>query len=281
MRLALLGTQGWVPTDDRETTCFAVDDGERLLLIDAGTGFRRLVRPPFRSLVEGRAEIHLLLTHYHLDHVCGLAYLPAVLAGRRVTVHAPAASLTGVDPAQALEGLIRQPYNPRPWRELEGVELRELHAGDNDVAGHRVAVRAQKHSDTSVAYRLDDALVVATDTMADPATAAFAAGAAVLLHEAWYVGDGPGADLPVALHPAYVAHSEALAVARLAADAGVGRLVTRPPQPARRRSRLHGHGSSRPRGLPQCGRSCRRRPDPAGRGLNTARAAVFDRSRRH
>lgn len=225
MRLSLLGTQGWIPTETRETTCFAVEDDRRLLLFDAGTGFRRLVTPPFRRLLEGRTEIHLLLTHYHLDHVCGLAYLPAVLADRRLTVHAPAAALTGVDPREALADLIRQPYNPRPWDDLAGVALEELRAGDNDVAGHRVRVRAQKHSDTSVAYRLDDALVVATDTMADPATTEFAEGAAVLLHEAWYVGEGPGANVPEALRPGYAAHSEALAVAKLAAAADVGRLV--------------------------------------------------------
>ncbi len=225
MRLTLLGTQGWVPGDVRETTCFAVEDGRRLLLVDAGTGFGRLVTPRFRHLVEERTELHLLLTHYHLDHVCGLAYLPAVLAGRSLTVHAPAASVTGVDPHAALEGLVRQPYNPKPWGDLAGVTLNELHAGDNDVAGHRVRVRAQRHSDTSVAYRLDDALVVATDTMADPATAEFAAGAGVLLHEAWYVGEGPGPDVPEGLRAGYAAHSEARAVARLAAAAGVGRLV--------------------------------------------------------
>ena len=44
----------------------------------------------------------------------------------------------------------------------------------------------QKHSDVSVAYRVDDAFVVATDTVADPGTADFAAGVGLLLHEAWY-----------------------------------------------------------------------------------------------
>jgi ribonuclease BN (tRNA processing enzyme) len=202
-----------------------VEDGERLLVFDAGTGLGRLATLPYRPLVERHSEVHLFLTHYHLDHVCGLAYLPAVFPGRRVVVHAPAESLTGVDPEAALTGLIRPPYNPRPWQELPGLEIAVVREGDNEVAGHRVAVRRQVHSDTSVAYRLDDALVVATDTKIDPATADFAAGASVLLHEAWYVGEGPGDDVPAPLRPGYAAHSEALAVARLAAEAGVGRLV--------------------------------------------------------
>lgn len=225
MRLTLLGTQGWIPTQTRETTCFVVEDEGKLLVFDAGTGLGRLAAPPFRALVERSSEYHLFLTHYHLDHVCGLAYLPGIFPERRLVIHAPAEELTGIDPVRALDDLVRPPYNPRPWRDLSGLELAEIGAGVNAVAGHEIAVRSQAHSDTSVAYRLDDALVVATDTSADAATAAFASGAGVLLHEAWYVGDGPGSEVPGPLRKGYAAHSEALAVAGLAATAGVGRLV--------------------------------------------------------
>ena len=77
-----------------------------------------------------------------------------------------------------------------------------------------------------MAYRFDDELVLATDTRADPGTAAFAAGASVLLHEAWYNAADPLTEAAeLALRPGYAAHSEATAVARIAADAGVGRLV--------------------------------------------------------
>jgi ribonuclease BN (tRNA processing enzyme) len=232
MRLVLLGTQGWVPTATRETTCFAVEDGDQLLLFDAGTGLGRLVAPPWRALAERCRRVHLFLTHFHLDHVCGLAYLPAVFPQRPVVIHAPTATLTGVDPLAALDGLVRPPYNPRPWRKLDGVTFSELGDGLNEVAGHRLRLRLQTHSDPSVAYRLDDALVVATDTVPDPATTAFAAGARVLLHEAWYLepeaavdgarGDATaGAPLPAG----YAAHSGALAVARLARAGDVGRLV--------------------------------------------------------
>jgi ribonuclease BN (tRNA processing enzyme) len=225
MRVTLLGTQGWIPTEGRETTCFAVEDGTKLLLFDAGTGLRRLVSPPWRHLIERSTEIHLFLTHYHLDHVCGLAYYQAVFQGRRVTVHAPHESVTGVDPSTALGELIRPPFNPRRWAELPNVALLPLREGVTEVSGHRVAIRAQDHSDVSVAYRLDDALVIATDTRPDPATAGFAAGARVLLHEAWYLGELPLGDGPGSLNAGYAAHSEALAVARLAGEADVGRLV--------------------------------------------------------
>ena len=226
MRLTLLGTQGWVPTPSRETTCVAIDDGPLLLIFDAGTGLGRLLQPPASDLLSHAREIHLLLTHYHLDHVCGLAYLPAIFAGRTLTVHVPDAALNGVDPQHGVPGLIRRPYNPTDWSELRGFVLTTLHEGANEVAGHEARLRAQSHPDTSVAYRLDDRFVLATDTSADPATAAFARGAEVLLHEAWI--DGVEEDDPAEqdmVRATYHSHSSARQAADLAAQASVEELV--------------------------------------------------------
>ncbi len=223
MRVTLLGTAGWMPTDRRETTCFATRAGDALFVFDAGTGLRRLRHERHTALLDGVREIHLFLTHYHLDHVCGLAYLPGVLPGRQVTIHAPAAELTGVEPETALSGLLRRPYNPHNWADLTNLRVEPL-GRQAVVAGRTLRLRPQRHSDTSVAYRLDDAVVLATDTMADPQTAEFAAGAGLLLHEAWYSRNdvaAAGGSLP----PGYAAHSEVGEVAALAATAGVGRLV--------------------------------------------------------
>jgi ribonuclease BN (tRNA processing enzyme) len=235
LRLTLLGTQGWIPTPERATTCLAVDDGPLLLIFDAGTGLGRLLRPPASELIAGAREIHLFLTHYHLDHVCGLAYLPAIFAGHTLTVHVPDASLNGVDPQRGVPELIRKPYNPRGWYEQSGLVLATLHEGVNQVAGHELRLRAQCHPDTTVAYRLDDHVVLATDTVADPQTATFARGAEVLLHEAWIDGveerDPDAQDL---VRTAYLAHSSARQAAALAAQAGVGELILMHLNPLRR-----------------------------------------------
>ena len=226
MRVTLLGTIGWMPTDRRETTCFACRAEDSLFIFDAGTGLRRLREPAHAALLDGARDVHLFLTHYHLDHVCGLAYLPGVLPGRGLVIHAPAAELNGVDPERAVAGLLRKPYNPRDWEDLTDLRLEPVVAGANEIAGHTVHVRAQQHSDVSVAYRVDDAFVLATDTRIDSQTADFAAGVGLLLHEAWYNAADPRTDeTPEELLAGYATHSEAGAVARLAADARVGRLV--------------------------------------------------------
>lgn len=221
MHVTLLGTSGWMPSDRRETTCIASRSGHALLIFDAGTGLRRLGDPAHAALLDDVRDIHLFLTHYHLDHVCGLAYLGGVAPGRQITIHAPEASLTGIEPEVALSGLLRRPYVPHDWNDLTHLSVEPIGLRA-EVAGRVVTVRPQRHSDVSVAYRVDDAFVVATDTPADPGTAEFSAGVGLLLHEGWYQAAG---STTAGLPPGYEVHSQVEEVARLAAAAGVNRLV--------------------------------------------------------
>jgi ribonuclease BN (tRNA processing enzyme) len=234
MRLMTLGTAGWIPTHQRETTCLALkDDDGRLIVFDAGTGFGRLVGAAGQALLEGVETIHLVLTHYHLDHVSGLAYLPAVRAGRPLVLHAPPSSINGTDPERAVSELIRPPYNPGDWDEWEGVEIRELQPGENEVAGHRLRLRGQQHPGMSVGYRLDDAFVLATDTPPDEGTEELARGAALLAHDCWYNDSDPATrTVHPSLLPSFAAHSEVSEVAGLAERAGVGRLLLMHLNPA-------------------------------------------------
>lgn len=225
MDVTLLGTMGWLPRDARETTCFAVREGPTLLVFDAGTGLRRLLDPEHAGLLTGVAEVHLFLSHYHLDHVCGLAYLSGVFPACDVVLRPPAAELTGVDPVAAVSELVRRPYNPVDLADMGNVRVRPA-GRENEVAGHVVRLRPQHHTDTSVSFRLDDELVIATDTPPDPEAVDYARGVGLWLHEAWYWADDPALEkVPEHLRPGYAAHSEASAVARLAGQADVGRLV--------------------------------------------------------
>ncbi len=221
MHLTLLGTAGWMPTERRETTCFACREGETLIVFDAGTGLRRLAAPAHRELADVE-DVHIFLTHYHLDHVCGLAYLSGVLPDRRVTIHAPAREFTGVEPASALGDLLHKPYHPHNLLESTAVHIEPI--GRRAVVADRViTTRPQRHSDLSLAYRVDDDVVLATDTTPDRETAVFAEGVKLLLHEAWYWrGD---AALERGVPPSYTGHSDAESAAQIACAAGVDQLV--------------------------------------------------------
>src|SRR5947209_2048825 len=73
MEIRILGSGGGMPSGTRETACVLVRKEERALLLDMGTGARRLVTDP--SNLEGVEYLDVVLSHFHLDHVCGLGYL--------------------------------------------------------------------------------------------------------------------------------------------------------------------------------------------------------------
>lgn len=223
----LLGTCGWIPTPRRETTCAILSRPDSLFIFDAGTGLARLLEDRFRPELKPGREIHMFLSHYHLDHIAGLVYLPAMFKGRTVHLHAPAAATTGSDPLDVITSIVQKPFNPHALSEMPvDVRVEPLGEGEHQIAGSTVRVRKQIHPDPSVAYRVDDLLVFATDTAKDPGTVEFARGARLLVHEAWI--DGMEEKDPASEHiarEAYIAHSSARQCAELAAQAGVEELI--------------------------------------------------------
>ncbi|MHB0916041.1 MAG: MBL fold metallo-hydrolase [Thermoleophilia bacterium] len=223
----MLGSGGWIPTLKRETTCAILSTDDALFIFDAGTGLARLLEDRFRHLLEGDREVHLLLSHYHLDHVAGLLYLPGMFRGRAVTIHAPAAAIAGAEPREVIGSVIRKPFTPQDLDQMPlDVRIEAVKEGEQEIAGLPVRVRKQIHADPSVAYRIGDLLVFATDTASDPGTAEFSRGAVMLVHEAWI--DGIEENDPATEHiarEAYIAHASARQAAALAAAAGVDQLV--------------------------------------------------------
>lgn len=89
MRIKILGCSGGVGPGLR-TTSVLIDDS---VLIDAGTGVGDL------ALAEMRLIQHVVLTHSHLDHVCGLAFMADNLfdlIDAPIQVHATEATLQAV-----------------------------------------------------------------------------------------------------------------------------------------------------------------------------------------
>ena len=71
--------------------------GEDALVLDAGTGLQRLVADP--ALVDGVRRLDVVLTHFHLDHVCGLAYLPALPVRPKAPIACAPASSSRTSPS--------------------------------------------------------------------------------------------------------------------------------------------------------------------------------------
>lgn len=215
----VLGSGGFVPTGRRETSSLLLlpggEDAEGALVIDAGTGLRRLITDR-AALLGGRRRLEVLLTHFHIDHVCGLAYLTELADEIEITVRGPGEALYDMPTASALSRLFAPPIMPVDLDQL-GVRVTELGIGEAGGDGPATALgvrtrRQDLHTNPTLGLRVGDDLVWCTDTEDDPLTVEFARGARILGHDAW----GP---------PAAPGHAEPAGAARMARDAGVERLV--------------------------------------------------------
>lgn len=94
MQIHCLGTTGYHPNASRHTACYYLP--ELGLMLDAGTGVCRLTSA---LQAQPRAELDIVLSHAHLDHVVGLTFLLGVMSVtelRRVRIHGQRDKLNAV-----------------------------------------------------------------------------------------------------------------------------------------------------------------------------------------
>src|SRR6266550_7454579 len=131
MQVSILGSGGGAPSAARETSCVLLRDGSRALVLDMGTGARRLLTD--NNLLNGAAELHVVLTHFHFDHICGLPYLPWTRMA--ATIWAPGEWLYGTASSNLLKPLRRPPIAPSDVTTT--YQIHELVAGGQTSVGSR------------------------------------------------------------------------------------------------------------------------------------------------
>lgn len=230
-----LGTNGFFPSFGRETMAFLLLADEQALLLDAGTGVGRLTEPALADRLAGCRRLDVLLTHYHLDHVVGLACLPALWRGP-LRVHAPDPPLVDAPARESLDRLVAPPFFPRRFGDVEPpIEVLPYSRTRLEVGAFALRLRRQRHAGGSVGVRVGSVLAYATDTEVDESTAELARGVHTLLHEVWW-SDAEAAE--PGFNPG--GHSWSAGVANLASRAGVGRLVPVHHHPRRSPAELEG-----------------------------------------
>jgi ribonuclease BN (tRNA processing enzyme) len=177
---------------------------------------RRLATEP--GLLAGVERLHIALTHFHLDHTFGLMGLPALTSVPSREVWAPGRLVAGVSGHELVHRLLDPPFLAAVPKDVTATMLTGVHEleGSGAIGPFPVRMRVQPlHNGPTLALRVDDELAYCTDTAYDEENAEFARGARVLLHEAFHAGDETDD----------VQHSAAGEAARIAAAAGVERLV--------------------------------------------------------
>ena len=196
LRVFMCGTSSPLGAPGRAQACVAVTAGEALYIVDAGTGSNDVMGLAGESRRPLRA---ILLTHFHSDHIAGIAdlNLASWVAGRPAPLRivGPAGVeriAAGLNEAFALDRRYRVAHH--------GADLLPPHLGvlEAEAAaagvileqdGLRITAFPVDHSPVEPAfgYRFDHggrSVVVSGDTVVVDALRAAAQGADLLLHDA-------------------------------------------------------------------------------------------------
>jgi phosphoribosyl 1,2-cyclic phosphodiesterase len=207
VKVTFWGTRGSIATPGPETVgyggdtaCVAIegDDPGHLIVLDAGTGIRRLGT----QVPAAVRRIDLFLSHLHLDHLVGLGFFAPLFRGDvAVTLWAPP---TGTPLLDRLGRYLSPPLFPVRLRDLSAeLTLRDAVEEPVTCGAFTVSAAPVIHPDTAVGYRIEArGRVLAYVPDHEPALspdfpslpswtsgAAIAAGADLLIHDAQYGPD--------------------------------------------------------------------------------------------
>jgi phosphoribosyl 1,2-cyclic phosphodiesterase len=171
MRVRFWGVRGSLPVPGGKTeryggntSCVEVRSasGTRVV-VDAGTGIRKLGKELAGDGEAGHARVHLLISHTHWDHIQGLPYFaPLYQRGNRMSVYARKRDDLHLQAVFASQ--THDPYFPVPFAEAEAaIEFNELpDSAKFNIADVKVACARLNHPYIATAYRLtvDGASVV-------------------------------------------------------------------------------------------------------------------------
>jgi phosphoribosyl 1,2-cyclic phosphodiesterase len=179
-QIRLWGVRGSLPVPGLEmlhaggnTSCVEVRCGERVLLMDAGSG----IMQAGRALAgEGKRDFHLFLSHSHYDHIIGLPFFePVFIEGSQMTIWS--GHLWGkMSTDDMVNQFMRPPYFPiDPGQCCANLAYRDFPAGEilkpyPDISVQTIALN---HPGGAIGYRVDfegRSMAYLTDTEHKPGT---------------------------------------------------------------------------------------------------------------
>ena len=201
MRLEFWGVRGTTSVSGREkvgiggnTPCASLRSAAGdILIIDAGTGIRDLGEELLREEGEAGIRVHLLLTHFHLDHVTGLPFFRPLYSPRTtITFYS---TEPPAETEKKLAGLMEGRYFPVDLKDTAAnKEFIQVPEEPFSIGPVRISSCPLIHPQGSVSYKFEEkgkSLVFATDTESpknrlDEQLATFAAEAEGLIYDATF-----------------------------------------------------------------------------------------------
>jgi len=178
MKLTFLGTNGWFDSATGNTPSAVLETDNYNIIFDAGFGLAKA-----DSCLNPDKPTFLFLSHFHIDHICGLHALPKLNFKQPLTVFGRK------DLKKMFKTIINHPYGaPLSYLNYK-VNLVPLKEGDYKLP-FSFSCKQLKHTDTALGYRLNidgKIIVYCSDTAICENDSLLAQDADLLIHECAFV----------------------------------------------------------------------------------------------
>ncbi len=206
MQLTFLGTNGWFDSHTGNTPSALLETKDYYIIFDAGFGIAKA-----DQYIKEDKPVFLFISHFHIDHICGLHTLPKFSFKQPLTIFGRK------DLKQLFETFVNSPFTAPVSSLNYQVNLVPLEEGEHELP-FKFFCKQLKHTDTSMGYRLlvDGKIITyCSDTAICENDKWLSQGADVLIHECAFV-PGEVSDW---------GHSNPEEVAGMAKEANVKKLV--------------------------------------------------------
>lgn len=201
MKVELWGVRGSFPVSGEDkvrygghTLCASVALSEKeLLVIDAGTGIRKLGEKLLKEGEEKPLTLHLFLTHFHLDHIMGIpSFKPLYSQQAALIFYAPDKP---EETEKYLSNIMAGRFFPVDFKKTPSRKIfKAAPEKDFSLGEIRISSCPLHHPQGSIAYKLEagqGSVVFASDTEhpkegVDRRLAEFAGGAEALIYDAMF-----------------------------------------------------------------------------------------------
>ena len=162
MKVKLYGVRGALPVCGLEfqkyggnTTCICItlEQAGRIIIVDAGTGIRKLGKDLMEQDVKTR--INLSFTHFHWDHIQGFPFFaPAYDAATRLKLHVMGCDRQFMDIKDIFSKQMQEQYFPVQLDAMGGTFEFLNHGDEETFYGTKVTAAPQHHKIAGGSYGL-------------------------------------------------------------------------------------------------------------------------------
>lgn len=182
MKITFLGTNGWYDSPMGSTPSVLIDTSDCYVILDAGFGIAKA-----GDLITQDKPVFLFLSHFHIDHICGLHALSKLKLKQPLTIFGS----KGLK--KMLKTIFVHPYAADIKEVGFKIIIKEIKEGSY-ADKIKFDCRRLEHIDLTYGYRLhleNKIIVYCTDTKLCDNDLVLAKDADVLIHECGYMVKAP------------------------------------------------------------------------------------------